>query len=225
MKNGPQIVTSGLVLSLDAADKLSYSGTGTSWIDSAGNLAFTLTNGPTFSTDAQGSFVFDGTNDYAQASNVPTAGNMTLSCWFKTSTQQTNKYLAAIPKQVAGGANGLDLLIIDGTVIGSYVANSSTFNYTSHAPSGGYADGRWHNVVSTHDGSNPRLYYDGVLVNTVSLSGDIAVDATKTMAVGTFPNFSNYATATITQVYLYNRAITAADVLQNFNAMRGRFGV
>ncbi len=64
--SGPKIITSGCVLSLDAADKNSYPGSGTAWRDLSGNgKNLTLTNGPTFSAGNQGSIVFDGTNDYA----------------------------------------------------------------------------------------------------------------------------------------------------------------
>jgi len=67
---GPKIVTSGLVLALDAADKLSYRGSGTTWRDLSGNNnTGTLTNGPTFNAGNLGSIVFDGTNDYVNISS------------------------------------------------------------------------------------------------------------------------------------------------------------
>ena len=67
--NGPRIVTNGLVLCLDASDRNSYPGSGTTWYDVSnnGNHA-TLTNGPTFSTSNGGIFTFDGSNDYADVS-------------------------------------------------------------------------------------------------------------------------------------------------------------
>ena len=69
---GPKIVTSGLVLALDAADKNSYRGSGTSWLDLSGNNnTGTLTNGPTFNGANLGTFVFDGADDYVA---LPTSG-------------------------------------------------------------------------------------------------------------------------------------------------------
>jgi len=68
--SGPKIITSGCVLSLDAADKLSYKGSGTSWYDLSGNnTTATLTNGPTFNAANMGSIVFDGTDDKVTISN------------------------------------------------------------------------------------------------------------------------------------------------------------
>ena len=65
MYYGPRIVSNGLVLCLDAANKRSYPGTGTTWTDLSGNSNNgTLTNGPTFSAGNMGSILFDGTNDY-----------------------------------------------------------------------------------------------------------------------------------------------------------------
>ena len=65
LSRGPKIVTNGLVLYLDAANKKSYPGSGTTWTDLSGNNnTGTLTNGPTFDSNNGGSIVFDGTNDY-----------------------------------------------------------------------------------------------------------------------------------------------------------------
>ena len=88
MYYGPKIVTSGLVLCLDAANKRSYPGTGTTWTDLSGNSNNgTLTNGPTFSAGNQGSIVFDGTNDYAYQSLFTNAITTTLTfdVWVKFS--------------------------------------------------------------------------------------------------------------------------------------------
>ncbi len=91
MKVGPKIVDEGLVLCLDAANKLSYPGTGTTWTDLAGSNNGTLTNGPTFDDEKGGSIVFDGSNDYANLGNASSlfpGPNITASlfCWIKPST-------------------------------------------------------------------------------------------------------------------------------------------
>ena len=69
--HSPKIVTSGLVLCLDAANKLSYPSTGTSWYDltSTGYVG-TLTNGPTFNGSNGGTIVFDGVDDYVSVSSA-----------------------------------------------------------------------------------------------------------------------------------------------------------
>ena len=85
---GPDLVQNGLVLALDAADKLSYLGTGTVWYDLSGNAnTGTLTNGPTFSQANGGAIVFDGVDDYV---NIPynsifnSSTTFTVDFWFKS---------------------------------------------------------------------------------------------------------------------------------------------
>ena len=69
--HGPTVVTNGLVLALDAADRNSYPGSGTAWTDISGRgNTGTLTNGPTYSSANGGSIVFDGTNDYVDCGSI-----------------------------------------------------------------------------------------------------------------------------------------------------------
>jgi hypothetical protein len=82
---GPNIVTDGLILALDAASPKSYPGSGTTWYDLTTNsLDATLYNGVSFSTNKQGTMVFDGVNDYGQiSSSTLTAINIfTFELWF-----------------------------------------------------------------------------------------------------------------------------------------------
>jgi hypothetical protein len=87
-QGGPGIVTDGLVLSLDAANKKSYPGSGTAWTDLSGaGKSGTLTNGPVFSSDNVGIIDFDGSNDYIQlqSDGTGTFNNQifSLGMWFK----------------------------------------------------------------------------------------------------------------------------------------------
>jgi hypothetical protein len=78
----PAIVTSGLVLCLDAANRKSYSGTGTTWSDLSGNnYNGTLTNGPTFNGANGGSIVFDSTDDFVNVGNIGTITSFTVLVW------------------------------------------------------------------------------------------------------------------------------------------------
>ena len=85
--NGPTIVTNGLVLALDAGDRNSYPGTGTTWRDLSGNNNNgTLTNGPTFNTGSLGSIVFDGVDDYVLINAFSLLAPLTICSWvYKTS--------------------------------------------------------------------------------------------------------------------------------------------
>ena len=86
--NGPRIITNGLVLALDAADRNSYVSGSTTWTDLSGNgRNATLTNGPTFNSENGGCIVFDGVDDYALSSlSVNSITNVTIQCWVNISS-------------------------------------------------------------------------------------------------------------------------------------------
>jgi len=164
---------------------------------------------------------FDGTDDRIVVTGAPTANYMTLSCWFRTKTQQDNKYLVAFSKTLTG-ANGFDLTF-QNTQIGTYIAvtgaNSGGNLYTTN-----YYDNKWHNLVTTYDGSSCKTYFDGVLVATRSgMSGNIDIEATKKLTIGCWPAEMGHAICDIAQVSIYTRALTAAEVTQNYNSLRNRF--
>lgn len=84
---GPNIIRNGLILAIDAADRNSYSGTGTNWYDlSTNNSNGTLINGPTFSAVNGGSIVFDGINDYVGITSLthPSTNSFSISFWSKS---------------------------------------------------------------------------------------------------------------------------------------------
>jgi hypothetical protein len=187
------------------------------------NAGGELVNGVTFSRDNQGSFLFDGVNDYLFTTGVQTADYMSLSCWFKTTTQQVNKYLVAMGFNLTGN-NGFDLTF-QNTQIGSYVAvsgsNSGGIFHTTN-----YYDGNWHHICTTYDGSVARFYYDGVEVATrTGMSGGIQIESTKKLNIGSWVNNSANANTSISLVSLYNRALLTSEIIQNYNATKGRFGL
>jgi hypothetical protein len=231
--NGPRIVSDGLVLSLDAADKNSYPGSGINWIDLSGNgNNGTLTNGPTFSSANGGSIVFDGVNDYAGVSNTnlkPTSG-ITQECWLKAASQvqvfiglqygtsSNNSYALWWGE---GGTNTWN----GGVNIGGtfYYLNASTIWPTNS----------WVHFVHTYDGATQKLYYNGNLLASENRTGVIAYDASNTVTtIGCDFNGSGYNTGisvptngSISIVKIYNRGLTTSEVQQNYNAQKSRFGL
>jgi len=224
MKFGKSIVTDSLVLHIDAANKKSYPGSGTAINDLSGNsINGTLKNGPVFNSGNVGHIAFDGTNDYVFMEGVPTANFMTLECWFRTDTQQSNKYIVAFGKDLTG-QNGFDLTF-QNTQIGSYIA-------TTGAGGGGnlyttsYYDNIWHHIASTYDGSICKTYYDGNhAVSRTGMSGIPDIESTGRLNIGSWVNNGVNANSDIATVSIYNRALTADEILQNFNATKARFGL
>ena len=219
------IVTDGLVLNLDAAKVDSYPGTGTTWYDISGNNNNgTLTNGPTFSgIGKQASIVFDGVDDFVSGSGTILTTQGTIITWFKTSNTYSNNYLLSLPFNT-GGNNGFDLGFGGSTTFRGVVVTTSGYaelNYTTT-----YSDNNWHMAALTYSASNAVLYYDGVARTTnTNLSGSLRQTANGEYNICRFGSFGAYAAASISNATVYNRALSAAEVSQNFNALRGRYGI
>lgn len=219
------IVTDGLVLNLDATNINSYPGSGTTWNDTSFyRNSGSLVNGPTFLRErGRGSIVFDGIDDYCFMTGFSTANFMTLCCWFRTSVQQNNKYVVAFGKNLTGN-NGFDLTF-QATQIGSYIATTGAGGginlYTTT-----YYDNQWHNLATSYDGSAAKTYYDGVLVATRSgMSGNLDIETTKRLNIGSWVNNGVNANCRISSVIIYNKALSAQEVQQNYNALKSRFGL
>ena len=218
----PKAVTDGLVIYYDATNFRSYVSGSTVWndISRTGNNG-TLINGPTFNPNNGGSIVFDGVNDYVIGTNVFISSQATLLVWFKTSTAQTNKYLLSLPSNSAG-ANGFDIYLTTGAV-GSYcITNPSNVGNVGYSV--GYNDGLWHMVAVSYNGSALTMYWDGVQVNTSSLSGTIKQTGNGEYNVCRFGSFGLYTNANVSYVNVYNRGLTSSEVYQNYYAIKSRYG-
>jgi hypothetical protein len=232
--SGPKIITSGCVLSLDAADKLSYKGSGTTWKDLSGNNnTGTLTNGPTFNAGNMGSIVFDGTNDYVDLANTTTFNftntTGTISLWFKTSASTTNGPIFISKQMDATGGWAISMA-------------SDAIPYFEAKNSGGGAtafyryvnkvcnDGVWHNIVAvfttstTVVGNNTvSMYLDGVLANGAQTQLTVYGGNTAGTVQIARRSSGNYYNGNISSLQIYNIGLTATEVLQNYNATKSRF--
>ncbi len=221
--NGPTIVTNGLVLALDAGDRNSYVSGSTTWIDLAGTNNGTLTNGPTFNTGSGGSIVFDGVDDYVDtvsgSSTVALTSAATFSSWFKTTTSAAGE----LARQIGTSDNGLELIILGGKISGAaFIGTWQNFPTSSLS----YNDNIWHNAVVTVSGTQITIYVDSNFIFTTSLGSGTLNTGNGKVRVGLHPNGSSSPFAgNIAITQLYNRALSASEVLQNYNATKGRFGL
>ena len=216
VNGGPNISENGLVFSLDAADKTSYPGTGTAWNDLVGNNNGTLTNGPTFSTDGKGSIVFDGVDDYVTAdSNVFIQNQITVSSWINHTaiSNGVKRYLTVgIEDAVIRQNNSAGELQF-------YIKTDSIFRVLN--VSNYLIANTWYHVVGTWNGTNMRLYSNGVNIASTSPGGTIASGSKNyVVSLQVEPMNGRIATAQI-----YNRALTQTEVLQNYNALKSRFNL
>ena len=224
-----KIVTDGLVLCLDAGNPKSYPGSGTTWTDLSG-LANngTLANGVGYNSGNGGSLVFDGVDDYidlGQNSSTfyPTEG-LTVSTWIRTSV--TDKWIIDSSRLSTSQGWGINC---GGAGPAFFIINGITNNVSTGFS---IATGNWLNLVGTWTPSVSLLMYaNGVQVgsNTTSIPASInlpnPVYSTNIGRKGAQNGSTDYWNGNISQVSIYNRALTAAEVQQNFNATRSRYGI
>ena len=228
----PLGVRDGLVLYLDAANKRSYPGTGTSWFDRSGNgNNGTLgigTQAPTYSSDNFGSIVFDG-NDlisipHSSSISFPTA--LTISIWFYSGTVGLGAHLYLKGRTDIDNYNPL----IYNTGRYAWTGANGRAMYTS--PVNYIQQNTWYNLTVSHiSGSTPNIYKNSVLSTLHTFT-----EGTGSHALGTNTNpvginadiprgiVTNFD-GRIPLIQAYNRALTEAEVSQNFNALRGRYSI
>ena len=224
-----RIVTDGLVLCLDAGDKMSYPGAGTTWTDLSkqGNNG-TLTNGPTFDSANGGSIVFDGTNDYVSITrNSSITPNYISICgWIKINSKSSNQFLLALPRSVNGGASYMMYysLSLDGFVAYARTNSTGTIQTTStFSPD----TGRWYFLSMTSNGSNLILFIDGEFEASLSFSSVLEYSGSTVLRIGSYDNQGTptYTNGNIPLTQIYNRALSAQEIKQNYKATKGRFGL
>lgn len=232
--SGIKIVTSGLSLWTDAAQLRSYPGTGTSIVDISGNTnPMTLTNGPTFNSGNGGYFTLDGTNDYiitttatlnlgANASN-----NVTMGVWVYPTTINDNHILGRI-YDPAAPTNDCGYNIQSNGAIGYYVGGYNVFGNTS---ANAVAVNNWYYIVFAYDRltvPRPRLYVNGTRytgMNEGNFFTGIPNNTACNAAISNVRGFNNYFVGRTAIFHVYNRTLTDAEVLQNYNATKVRFGL
>ena len=214
-----QISTDGLVLHLDAGNKNSYEGSGTTWTDLSGNgYNGTLTNGPTYSGANGGTLIFDGVNDYATTSAIVEAATnsnlQTISGWMIGD--------GALFGSNSNGTGQFHLRV-------SMISNILTYRVSHYGGAAGEGD----DTVSV----TSKFTNNIVIVKTAAEKYDVYFNAEKvlnqvtkkaTVSVNFYPGYY-YGGAlnggTVSNYKIYNRALTATEILRNYNAQKGRFGL
>ena len=224
---GP-IVTSGLTLALDAGNLVSYGGTNTTVYDLTPNANNgTLTNGPIFSLNRGGTFTFDGADDRISLPNVealrPSAFTATawVNCVAADGNQKTifSSYyqlpVAGFAFQLWNGSNG-------NNKVRFFVGNNNT--YQDYTGSLNVPVNTWNYITVSYDGtSTMRIYVNGVADSTSSWSGGCVYNASNNLVqVGSVIN-TGYFPGSISNLQFYNRALSANEVVQNYNAYRNKF--
>jgi hypothetical protein len=213
----PKIVTDGLVLCLDAANRKSYPGSGTTWFDLSGNgNNGALENSPVHTMNSF--FTFNGSNQRVNCGNANmlniTVGS--ISAWFAADANNTG-YNGIIAKQNAWG------VFVKDSVLVTYDWGNSIERTTGLT----VGNNLWNHVVMTFTetvgipSNNAIIYLNGVPILTTTIKHK---DHTRTLYVGE-ANASQYFGGKIASAFIYNKVLSATEIQQNFNATRGRYGI
>lgn len=216
-------ITNGLLLALDAGNLLSYPGSGTAWTDLSGNgKTVTLTNGPTYSSANGGSIVFDGIDDYAAVSGTETMVSASVCVWARANGSQPNN--AGIVFNRGGTATDTG-----GLTTWTSADIQYGWNDNNSQPAGislSITAGTWQMWSFTHtpSGANNRKVY----VNTTVSQGtnnSLSNMTWSSLRIGQDALGGRAFNGNIAVVLWYNRDLSAAEISQNYEAFRSRFGV
>ncbi len=215
------IVNSSLVCYLDAANTKSYPGTGTTWTDLSGNgNNGTLTNGPTFDSSNNGSIVLDGTNDVVTLS-YDLRTSWTYECWVMHNVVSGFCFLG---QGTTVTNSGLHIWFYNSTNIrfGMYSNDTDVTSLTT-------STGVWYQYCFTYDHSSPyakQIYRNGVQLTGSPLQTQTQYIGTGTIQIGSiYSSSASVANGKFSVAKFYNRVLTATEIAQNFNALRGRYGI
>ena len=218
--NEKDIVRSGLILYLDAGVSSSYPGSGTTWTNLTGNgYNGILTNGPTYSTAVGGNIFFDGTDDYIDiGTNVYNMGirrHATFTGWMTSLGAGGGAYLFS-----DWNGLGMTLRFNNTTSTDFYVYGANrrvTVTYT-------FTIGTWYHITGVMDGDNMYTYINGLLGGSQILGEDIG-SSPSTLKIGPRGDGAGMSNQRVGNALIYNRALSAAEILQNYNADKRRFNI
>ena len=231
------------MFNMDAANRACYPKTGTTVTDTINNIAGTLTgaggsnNTPQWENTNGGVFDFDGVDDYIDLgdNNIFSFGNsstdspFSISSWINMDNTNrfriANKYINPGNKEYIFTIGGTDLLTLNlyDNSSGGYIGRKYNTALTSY-------QGQWIHVACTYDGasvlSGIKLYLNGTRVDDIdNNSGTYTAMENTTQPFRIGQQSGGYANGKIANFHIYNRALSANEVLHNYNALKGRFGL
>lgn len=229
----PKVVTDGLEIYLDAGNPKSYVSGSSTWYDLSGNnVNGTLNNGPTFSTEANGCIVFDGINDIVTTSFNQIQTSNTFEIWANR-TESANEYNMMAGMYLpyfafrTGVVSGQDFLHFSETVGG---VQRSLYAHDNSLAGGPFlVNNKWYcfHFVNSYDGVNTTMssYSNGIFRSSATYSGSPVTNTVLNLSIG------NWRTGIIDYPFrgkisifkYYNRALSATELLQNYNATKSRY--
>ena len=231
-KYNPRIVTNGMILYVDAANTRSYPGSGNTWYDLSGNARnITLYNSPVYNTAYKGYLDFDAaTVQYGTFTSPGNLSTFTCDSWIMVNTAPLNTTVQAIVTQTFPGTNtkinySLGFNGTNGTGAYDGKINGGFWDGSWRLTSGFTPTvGVWYHTAVTYDGATIIQYQNGVQQSTLSYVGTPTGSGGSSYIMRRWDD-PNMLDGNLPQLRLYNRALTAQEILQNYNATKGRFSL
>ena len=230
VKGVGKIVTDGLVLYLDAGSPISYPTTGTTWKDiSINKYDGTLTNGPVFTTENCGGIIFDGINDYVDCgvANLTHGTDITTDVFLRLDGIQSSyadiiDYSHAGPPDLGGFVVQQDAGSTSNAFYFAWWNGISGFDFCNFQVP---IDNTYFHLCITKNLGNVIVYIDGVSLYTGTGASYLGGSGRVIHIGNNTAGYGRHIKGTISTVKIYNRALTSQEVLQNYNALKGRFGL
>lgn len=220
----PDIVRLGLVLNLDAGEPSSYPGSGTTWTDLSGNgNNGTLVNGVGYNSSNGSSLVFDGVNDYVDipTSSIPSGNEITISVW-NYGIENRQSTIIGGTRDISTNPQDFNIHLAwsDGNI---YWDIGNPFNRINKVPTSAEFLG-WHHWAFTKNANTGimQIYNDGNLFHSGS-GLTSAIPTMQRVRIGTYQSLIYYHLGRIGPMQIYNRALSTAEIQQNFKATRSRY--
>lgn len=222
----PDIVRSDLQLYLEPTE---YSGTGTSWTDSSTNAyTVTLNGAPTYNTSY---FTFDGTTEYFDTNQSLASEEFSVGAWFRTSAAGIKMIISK--ETTAGWPWNYRIWMNGGQIVGDIAQNAGSSRSIGSVLTN-YNNGNWYYTMYTRTSSTQYLYVNGLEVATavgtfasgvISNNQEVWFGKSAFTAGGANPQGSYQYTGDLGECFVYNRVLSASEVLQNFNATKANYGL
>jgi hypothetical protein len=231
------IVRNGLLFNYDISSVLSYRNPDTLIQSTVNSYPGTLLNGPTYNSGNGGYLSFDGTNDYINI--LPSAAtfsynrsSFTVGGWTYMTSLPVSYFGVILSKWNTGGGNDNEFILntddgnkflfavdFDDSLTPNAQTNDLVISNTTIVAN------TWYYVVGTFENGTIKLYVNGVLESSVTnILTTVKTNLNSSLDIGRFGT-SFYGTGRRAVIHMYNRALTSTEILSNFNALRGRYGI
>lgn len=208
--HSPSIILDGLSVCFDPGNVRSYPGSGTAFLDFAGLGVTGIIANAAFGSTYSGFLRYNGTST-STSFTIPALTSYTLIQWFNLLSYSggTERQLLSTPSDAVGFS-----IVNQKLNIWNGSTNTATTTLTL---------GTWYMAVATRAGTGTTIYLNAVSDGSFATGANIS---SGTAAIGyQLTGSTRYIDAFVGPSYYYNRSLTSTEILQNFNALRGRYSI